>query len=564
MSGRAAVWLALFVLGAGLRLVGVERPAERPEIWREFDLAGITRNFVREGMNPWYPRVDWRGDGPGFVEMELPLHPWTAAVLVRVAGLDEVRAGRAIAFVLSLAGLVAFFRLSRRLLPEAGALAASLFLAVNPLAVRVSHLLLADGAMFCLTLIAVAAFVRWMGVGPERSGPAEELRVTADFPIALAATALAVLAKSPALHLGLLFGALSLRRFGRRAVGQPLLWAFALVTLLLSAGWYAHAYRLWLDYGNSLGLSNEHHWMGVDTLADPRYARGIAALEWTWVWTPFGLLVAAIGIASSPARRAVELGLWWWGALAVFYVVAARTTSAPWGVYYHVVAVAPAALLFGAGAEVVLSHGPPVLRRLASTTLAALGTAMIAVWLVRPLHPALGVLGVVSSLAGGALWIGGGPRARLTRSALLFAGVLASCGALLWALRLDYSHAVDRDEDPLHACARRFAAVLPPDGLLIASGGRCRDHAGRSVAGNKPYMFYWLDRRGFNLCEERQSLEEVDALIRRGARQLVAEKSALVLAPGFEDRLRRRFPVLAECDRALLLDLRAPASVSSR
>jgi len=69
-------FLCLFLLGAGIRALDVWRPIDgsiNPP-WREADIASIARNYYREDMNLFSPRIDWRGDGPGYVEMEFPIY----------------------------------------------------------------------------------------------------------------------------------------------------------------------------------------------------------------------------------------------------------------------------------------------------------------------------------------------------------------------------------------------------------------------------------------------------------------------------------------------------------
>jgi len=86
------VFLALFFLGAWIRSLDVWRPVDGRvrESWRECDYAAVARNFYREGMNILYPRIDWRGDGPGYAEMEFPVIPWTMAALYKIFGYQEV------------------------------------------------------------------------------------------------------------------------------------------------------------------------------------------------------------------------------------------------------------------------------------------------------------------------------------------------------------------------------------------------------------------------------------------------------------------------------------------
>ncbi len=341
MSIRA-VAVIVFALGAALRVAGAGRPIDRAEnLWREADIAAVARSFDREGMSILYPRVDWRGDGPGYAEMEFPIYPWTIAWLHRCLGLDEAAAGRRLAVGFSLGAMAAFFAIAFWCLSAVGALGAALFFALDPLAVEVSHLILADGLMFLFYVTAVYAFLRWL--------EDERWRWWA---LAAGATAGAVLTKAPALHLGLLFALLVVRRHGLGAVAMPRLWAFAVVSVAGAALWYHHAYGLWTAYGNSLGVSNEYHWIGLDMLARPRFLLGLGKLELLHVWTPPAVVVVVLGLVRSPSRDAVRLAASWLACVGVYYLVAARTTSGIWGVYYHVVSVPGVALLVGAGAEV--------------------------------------------------------------------------------------------------------------------------------------------------------------------------------------------------------------------
>ena len=112
-SRRALV--VLFLLGAAVRTILLPRPVDQPSS-RECDLAGIARNYYREGMNLFYPRIDWRGNSPGYGEMESPIYPWIMAALYQVFGCHEV-IGRVLSYVASVLGLVIFFWLAQEVLP---------------------------------------------------------------------------------------------------------------------------------------------------------------------------------------------------------------------------------------------------------------------------------------------------------------------------------------------------------------------------------------------------------------------------------------------------------------
>src|SRR5689334_24861527 len=73
------VLLALVALTLALRLVDVDKPFLDLQTWRQADTAAIARNYYEEGLDFLHPRVDWRGDTPGYVEMEFPLYNFLVA-----------------------------------------------------------------------------------------------------------------------------------------------------------------------------------------------------------------------------------------------------------------------------------------------------------------------------------------------------------------------------------------------------------------------------------------------------------------------------------------------------
>ena len=103
--------------------------------------------------------------------------------------------------------------------------------------------------------------------------------------------------------------------------------------------------------------------------------------------------------------------------------------------------------------------------------------------------------------------------------------------------------------------AQQFAPLLEKDGLIIASGGNCLGVGGQPVAYNASYFFYWLDRKGFNVCTEEQDLTIIETFRERGAEYFIAERTALAAKPEFETLLRQQFTVLAESETAVLFEL---------
>ena len=119
--------VAIVMLAAAVWAIDLWRPFDgrTRASWREADDAAIARNFYREGMNVLYPRIDWRGNGPGFAEMEFPFLPWSMAAAYHVTGVRP-EVGRVVAYVVTLVGLVAFLAFAADVLPPIGVAAAGL------------------------------------------------------------------------------------------------------------------------------------------------------------------------------------------------------------------------------------------------------------------------------------------------------------------------------------------------------------------------------------------------------------------------------------------------------
>ena len=565
MKKVTLILVCLFILGAGLRAANLRRPINTTS-WRESDVAAIARNYVREGMNPFYPRIDWRGDGPGYAEMEFPLYPWMIAICYKLFGLHE-SIGRIISFIFSILSMFVFFRLALFLLPEKGAIVASLFYILSPLVIGISTSLQPEGLMFLTYLLAAYFFLRWL-----------EDESWTNFSAALVATALTILAKASAAHIGLLFSFLVISRLGILALLQRRMWLFGVGAVLPSLIWYRHAHQLWLTYGNSLGVSNETHWAGLDLFTNPAFILGIERAELFHAWTPIGVILVVAAVVLRRQSKSVKFCLYWLLAITVFYLIAARTTGDAWATYYHVISVPPVALLVGAGMDAISELN---FRRslLQSLCLASLGLiALLAVAdLLRlssidmRLLVKLSVLFGLSVLMLAALILRHNQKLESlgSRSALLntvviyFSGVCLAATSLYQIRTIRDDFRARADEGSLKTCAQKFAPSIPLNVLIAASGGACVDPTGFPVAYNASYMFYWLDRKGFNICIERQSIAALNILRARGARYFVAEKSVLKLSPGFYEELKRNFPLIEECNDAYLFELN-PSLVDSR
>jgi len=81
--------------------------------WRECDTQSMARSLAFEDFDLLRPRVDWRGDGDGGVEAEMPLYQAIVALVLRAVGEAEWP-GRVVSLLATLLGALAWFDLLRR------------------------------------------------------------------------------------------------------------------------------------------------------------------------------------------------------------------------------------------------------------------------------------------------------------------------------------------------------------------------------------------------------------------------------------------------------------------
>lgn len=557
------VFLGLFLLGACINSLDVWRPVDGRirASWRECDYASIARNYYREGMNIFYPRVDWRGDGPGYGEMEFPIIPWSIAVLYKIFGYYEVM-GRILVYLFSLLTIIVFFRLARYLLPLWSAFTASLFFVLSPLTVRISNSLQPEGLMLLCYLLAVYSFFRWLD---------QENWIW--YGIALGATALVILVKVSAVHIGFFFLFLLLVQKGLKSLTKVKIWIFGFFALLPGALWYFHAHKFWLVYGNSLGVTNEYHWISWDLFENPEMIINclirLARIEVANVWMPLGGIIALAIIWHHRKERAVRISILWLLAIGFYYFIAIRTASNLAATYYHVVAVPAAALLIGSGA-LILSERMRQSRLLyasigitAAFSLAIiLGRVLLNLMYRRYTLSGVIIIAVLTSILL-PLFIQEGRKIVFLRikktgepipiSTIIF--VICFFSVFPYQILQISRDLHPRQWQALYECALSFKDLIPDQMLILTSGGRSIGKTGRPVAYNASYMFFWLDRKGFNIPSDQQTLENVQNFIHRGARYFIMEKDWVKKETRFDEVIKKSFSLIGECSHAYLFKL---------
>ena len=337
-----AVLVALVLSGVVPRLYRINLPLFDGHGYRQHGTAAIARNFYDESMNILYPRVDWRGDSTGYVEADFQIYTYLVAALYHLFGPEEW-VGRGLNIVVYVLSAFLLFAFARRLFDDRAALFAVAFYCFMPLSMIYSRSFQPDAIMALGSLAAIAFFCRWL----------DDRRTWALIASALGLS-VAVLVKPHSLYLGLPILYLSVRNFGWRFLVRPAMWFLAAAAVVPAVLWYAHAYQLWLNHGNTLGIFGRPVTTGFWPLNDP---------HWHWlgnelmqrltyrIATPVGLLFLVVGLLAPHSPRGRVL-LWW----VIGFVICILLVPKPhWGHdYYQLPIVFAAAAYMGFGVMTLL------------------------------------------------------------------------------------------------------------------------------------------------------------------------------------------------------------------
>ena len=368
-SSRKLLWL-IILLGVAARLYHIDAPFADWHQYRQFDTAAIARNFAENSPNLFYPQVDWRGNSPGYVEVEFQVFTFMVAALYRVFGVHEWLA-RVLNLFFYAGTTILLYRLTRAVFNRRTALFAAGFYSFLPLSYSVSHNFQPDTFMVLCTLAGIYYFWRWT-----------EETDWKWLAISGLSLAIAVLIKPFCLYAGVPLIYLCWRKFGGRFLVNPVLWVFAVLVMAPMAAWYLHAFKLWTLYGNTFGIFGgriKGMYLGGDI---PSTGTLLRNLGWRLVWeiaTPPGLLLLIAGLFVRPPSRNYVFHWWVLAFLATVPLVPAGHSGHN---YYQLPLVLIAAPAMAYGLVWLMDHG------IFSWRMAALACVLIlafCAWGIRPM-----------------------------------------------------------------------------------------------------------------------------------------------------------------------------------
>jgi 4-amino-4-deoxy-L-arabinose transferase-like glycosyltransferase len=337
-------WLgAIIVIGLALRLPGLDPNLTDHNTWRQADTATIARNFLEDPRILW-PRVNWGAPGPGYVEAEFQLLPFVASLTYRVLGENPIY-GRL--FSILATGLSCWFldRIARRFFSHRLALVCVAMFLMAPVVFRYSRVFMPDAIALLFMIIALERFLAFLDN--------DHWTTLTESAVSMS---LAILVKPTTIHIGVVLVVLAVARLGWRSLLGPKLFAFAAISLLPPASYYAHAASIYLDYGNTFGviIGGDSKWGTLAWRLDPHFYWNLAFIEAAWILGPVGTLLAIVGLLRFRPTIWRLLVVSWALATAAYYFIVARYAGNPdLGLHYHLFAAPLMALLATGGLAVV-------------------------------------------------------------------------------------------------------------------------------------------------------------------------------------------------------------------
>lgn len=507
MKQYRLIWLVIFILGFGVRSTHIFQAIDTNS-WREGDVSTIAKNFYLNGTDIFHPQIAYDGSGPGYVESEFQIYSYLIATSYKVFGFWEPT-GRVISFLFSLATMLVFFKLSRYLLPTVAAMAASLFFSLSPFLMIISVAIQPESVMFFFYICSVYTFVRWLESGSRLY-----------YVPSILFTALALLCKITAANIGILFLVLIIIKKGWKFLFTPKVLIHGTLSILPSIFWYSYGYKFYALYGNSLGLSNESPWIGWDFFTSPHLITGLIKIELFNIWRKSGFLIIVLALIFTKLikRESFIFGLCWLSSVYLFYVITSRTTAEYWAWYYHIFSIPAASILLGSAVFEIYNKYIPLLnfnRKVIIFGASVFKSATIIILLF-----------------------------------LFVSYFLVSCFKYL----IIGKPAVFQTSQ-YYSCKEGLKQIIPPNSLLLITGGNGKDKLGYAHAADISYFYYWLGCKGYSIHVEDLSLKNILSYKTKGVPYFLAEEVKLQAMPGLEEELKRNLNPIFECNGCILFKL---------
>lgn len=238
MNKKELTIIGLILLTAlVVRLYKINRPLADWHSWRQADTAAVARNFIKEGYNPFIPKYDDMSsqtnglDNPNrFRFVEFPIYNSLIAAVWKVTGINTTTA-RLTTVAITLGSTFLLYILVRSLSGWQTATLSAFLFATLPYNVFYSSAILPGPLMVFSILGMYVSFLKWL----------QNNKSWFYFILSISFANLAILTWPIAIFFLLPLVYASFEKFKISALKKPLLWVFAISSLLPFLAW-----RVWM------------------------------------------------------------------------------------------------------------------------------------------------------------------------------------------------------------------------------------------------------------------------------------------------------------------------------
>jgi len=425
--------------------------------WRQAATQSVARNLFRPDSSLFYPQINWGGNGPGYLESELQIYPAMIAIIMKFAG-DVEWPGQLLSVIfIALTGLTLFKMLAR----EFGgylSLFGTIFFLTSCAPVHLSTSVQPDSLCLLFYTLGLAAFIRFV-----------ESETNKHLYLSAICMTLAALIKPTALNLGITQFIFILLAYPK-LLHLKRLWASWIVILIIVGLYMAHAYLLYVTYGNTWGvLAGDSKFPELRNFFIPWLYMKLTYMTLIWGIGVFGT-IAGLYILLVRKCLPIEWALIL-GNLAAVFVSWRYTSNRGYGAHYHMYTnILSTLLITHAGKQLLLS------KKLQIKTLYTILAFMITIQY------------------GASLYYRRNP------------------------LRLHYHPDVTYT-------GRQLARIARPEDLVIVRSGSTsvsRELWGKRINNfQDPRIFYIAKVRGWSLPSDIMGSSRIKTLVRKGARYYV-------------------------------------------
>jgi hypothetical protein len=346
--------LLLFGLAFIPRLYRINNPIADWHSWRQADTAAVTRNFIKEGLTPLYPKFDsyyvlnevGEPNPNRYFFAEFPLYNLIVYPFYKFIGVNETYSRLVSVFFSSLTAVLIFL-LARKFSSHRSAILAGVIFAVLPFSIYYGRVVMPDPLHIFLSVLALLLVTIWT----ERQNSLCAL-------LAGLATSAALLTKPYALVLAIPASYLVLRKWGFSLFKKPQFYIYLFTALIPFLLWRYHINQYpegmfgtsWLfNQGNIRFKGAFFRWLIFDRMNRLIFATGGFVLFW-------------MGIIRGRTKKEGWFYYFWLLSVLIYFTIIAKGNVTH--DYYQMPLLPIGSIFIAKGFEFLMMYGPGVKTRI--------------------------------------------------------------------------------------------------------------------------------------------------------------------------------------------------------